>query len=596
MRNDELAKEIFWDLEDLYHGDEDPRLCEDLGAVRDRALGFVASFRGKINNENLGPKTFLPAIREYESIHEMGMKPHLFAYLYHSSDTRDHNRIRLLQKVRETWSEISQILTFFELEIKALPKDFLKKLAAHKDLINYRHFLLNQIQWKPHALSEAEEKIIKQGHLSGRDAFISLYDQFTGALSFSVKIAGESVELNTYQVLSLLRSPDRPLREKVFDTFLKEFEKNGLVFKNILNALLLAHHQEDVGRRHPFPMHRIHLINEMNESIIENMIGVVEDHYPLARRYLRQKARGLGLGKLKITDIFAPLKEDNHLVSFSDATKIILEAAEDLHPVFHSFVREIFKGNRIDAGVRAGKQKGAFCKSMAPSMHPYISMSYAGDISDLMTLAHELGHGIHYRLCSEQSYMNFDPPPILAETASTFMEIAVIKYLMKKKGYKKLRPALLALQIEGILTTVFRQNVLTRFEQGIHKKCRDHFLSAQEICQIWWDENNRFYGEEVEMIDGYRWGWSYIPHFFHRPFYCYSYIFGNLLSIMLFQNYQEKGGGFLDTIIDLLKTGSSRAPMEMIKDMGLDIGKRSCWMPAFKYMEDLIDSWVSPKP
>ena len=589
MKNEGSAKGIVWDLSELYHGDTDPELDKDLDTARERALGLVASFKGKINNKNLDPKTLLSAIRKYESIHEMGMRPCLFAYLYHSADTRDHKRNRLLQKVKEKWNEISQILTFFELEIKALPEDSLKNLAVHHDLSKYRHFLLNQIPWKPHALSEAEERIIKQGHLSGRDAFISLYDQFTGALSFSVKIEGKSVELNIYQALSLLRSPDRSLREKAFDTFFEELEKHELVFKNILNALLLAHHQEDVERGHPFPMHRIHLNNEVNESIIENMMGVVEDHYPLARRYLRQKARCLGLGKLKITDIFAPLKEDNFLVSFSDAMKLILEAAENLHPVFHSFVREIFTNNRIDAGVRAGKQNGAFCKSMAPSLHPYISMSYAGDISDLMTLAHEVGHGIHYRFCSEQSYLNFDPPSILTEAASTFMEMVVIEHLMKKKDYQKLRPALLALQIEGIMTTVFRQNVLTRFEQAIHNKRRDHLLSAREICGLWWDENYRFYGEEVEMTDGYRWGWTYIPHFFHRPFYCYSYIFGNLLSIMLFQNYQEKGDGFLETIIDLFKTGSSRAPIEMIKDMGLDI-ENMCWEPALHYIEDLIDS------
>ncbi len=595
MKNKGLATGDPWDLEDLYLGDQDPRLCEDLGAAQDKALGLVVSFKGKINNKNLDPKTLLSAIREYESIHEMGMRPCLFSYLYSSADTQDHKRNSLLHKVKQKWNETSQILAFFELEIKALPEASLKKLAAHNDLSNYRHFLLNQIQWKPHALSEAEERIIKQGHLSGRDAFISLYDQFTGALSFSVEIEGKSAELNIYQVLSLLRSSDRLLREKAFDTFLQELEKHGLVLKNILNALLLAHHQEDMERGHPFPMHRIHLINEVNESIIENMMEVVEGYYPLARRYLRLKTRGLGLEKLKITDILAPLKEENHLVSLSDAVKIILEAAEDLHPVFHSFVREIFENNRIDAEVRAGKQNGAFCKSMAPSLNPYISISYAGNISDLMTLAHELGHGIHYRLCSEQSHMNFDPPPILAEAASTFMEMVVVEYLMKNKDYQKLRPDLLALQIEGILTTVFRQNVLTRFEQAIHHKRRDHLLSAGEICGLWWDENYRFYGEEVEMTDAYRWGWTYIPHFFHRPFYCYSYIFGNLLSIMLFRNYQEKGDGFLGRIIDLFKTGSSRAPIGMIKEIGLDIEK-GCWEPAFKYMEDLIDSWeVSSK-
>ena len=591
MKDKDLATSGLWDLGALYHGDEDPRLREDLGATREKALGFADAFKGKINERDPDARTLLAAIREYEAIHEMGMRPCLFAYLYHSEDTRDHKRNNLRQKVTETWNEISRILAFFELEIRGLPEGAIRKLAAHRDLKEYRHFLLKQIRWKPHILSEAEEKIIKQGYLSGRDAFISLYDQLTGALSFSVEIEGKNADFNGYQTLSLLRSPDGKLREKVFDTFLQELERHGLVFKNILNVLLLAHQQEDVERGHPFPMHRIHLENEVNQSIVENMMGAVEDHYPLARRYLSQKARCLGVKKLKSADIFAPLKKDGFSVSFSDAVKIILEAAQGLHPVFYSTAREIFENSRIDRGVRAGKQNGAFCKSMAASLSPYISMSYAGNIGDLMTLAHELGHGIHYRLCSRQNYLNFDPPPVLAETASTFMEMVVTGYLMKKKDCQKLRPALLALQIEGILKTIFRQNVLTRFEQAVHQKRRDHLLGAREICRLWWDENTRFYGEQVEMAPGYGWGWAYIPHFFHRPFYCYSYIFGNLLSIRLFQNYQEKGGCFLEKVIDLLKSGSSRTPVEMIKEMGLDIENKACWEPVFQYMGDLIDSW-----
>ena len=336
-------------------------------------------------------------------------------------------------------------------------------------------------------------------------------------------------------------------------------------------------------------MHRTHLSNEVNENIIEGMMRAVEDHYPLIRRCFRLKARLLGLEKLKNSDIFAPLKNETLLVSFSDARQLLLEAVETLHPFLYSIVCEIFEKKRIDAEPRTGKQNGAFCKSLAPSLHPYVSMSYTGNINDLMTLAHELGHGIHYRLCSKQGYLNFDPPPILAETASTFMEMVVTDHLRKKEGFRKHRPALLALQIEGILTTVFRQNVLTRFEQAIHNFREDHLLNADEICRLWWEENYRLYGEDVEMIPGYRWGWTHIPHFFHRPFYCYSYMFGNLLSIILFQNYMEKGRDFLDRIIDLFSAGCSRAPLEMLAGMGLSLAEDSFWKQAFQCMEGLIE-------
>jgi len=591
MRNKDLATGGPWDLETLYHGDEDPHLSEDLCTVRDQTLAFVASFKGKINRENLDPETLLSAIREYESIHDMGMKPRLFAYLYHSSDTRDHNKIGLLQKVREKWSEISRILAFFELEIKALPGDSLTGLSAHEDLLKYRHFFLNQIRFKPYTLSEPEEIMIKRGHVSGRDAFLSLYDEIMGSLSVPVVINGKGHSLTIDQTQALSYSPDRALRETASEALFLELKKQGVVFKNIINALVLDYSLENQYRHHLSPMHRAHLLNEMNGPVIEGMMESVEAHYPLAWKYFRLKTRRLGLKRLKTHDIFAPLQTDAPQLTFPEAEALLLGAMEEFHPLFYSTSKQFFDDRRIDAELRGGKQNGAFCKCLTPSIAPYISLGYNGTIGGLMTLTHELGHGIHYLLASNQSYLNFRPPPVLAETASTFMEAALTGHLIDHKVFERHGSVLLASRIEGILTTVFRQNVLTRFEQVIHDKRRDHLLSAREICQLWRDENKRFYGQEVEMTAGYAWDWARIPHLFHCPFYCYSYIFGNLLSIILFQNYREKGDGFLETIIDLFRAGSSLAPMEMIREMGLDIEKRSCWEPAFQYMEDLIDSW-----
>jgi oligoendopeptidase F len=584
-----LAKDMVWNLDELYRGDE-PELDGDLRAVRKKAQTFVVAYKGKLDEKNLNAQTLLSAMEEYEAIHDMGMKPYAYAYLYRSSNVLDHRGSRLFHKVMEEWNEISQMLIFFLLEITALPEGFLKRLAGQNTLSAYRHFLFHQIQRKPHILSEPQEKIIHSKDLSGKKSFVSLYDEHMGSLSFPLEVEGNRRSLTSEQVLSLLHSPDRSVRENAFQAFLQELGRHSRVFKHILNALTLDHHLEDLERGHPSPMHRIHLSNGVEGTTIETMMEAVEGHYPLAQEYFRLKARLLGLGKMKNTDLLAPLEKEGIRVKFSVAKQLTLETLEDLHPLFHSMGREFFEKNWIDAEVRVGKKGGAFCKCFAPSQHPFVSINYTGHLRDLAILAHELGHGIHYRLAAKQSYLNFDPSPIFAETASTFTEILLIQHLMKKKDVQIPLSALLSSHMEGILITVYRQNVLSRFEQAIHRLRQDHLLGEEEICQLWWDENYRLYGEDVEMIPDYRWGWTYIPHFIHRPFYCYSYIFGNLLSAILYQNYRDKGGDFLEKIILLFSAGCSQAPLEMLAELGLDPGKKSFWAQAFQYVEGLIDA------
>ena len=581
---------ITWNLSDLYQADDDPRLNNDLNALKDKALTFTASYKGKINEKTLDARSLLSAITEYESIHEMGMGPYLFALLFYSSNTQDHRRKRLLQQVREKWHEIFQLLAFFKVDILALPEHLLKRLAFHPDLSKYSHFLLHLMEFKPYTLSEPEEKIITTRNLSGRGAFIALYDDLLGTLSFPLEIEGKRTHLTAAQILALFHVGNRSVRERAFQTFLQGLGTQGIVFKNILNALILSHRQDDAERGHPTPIHSTHLSNEIKGSIIETMTGAVEDHYALAGRYFRLKARILGLKRLKLTDVFAPLRKLRDGVGFSEARKILCAAMKELHPVFYVSAHEIFEKGWIDAEVREGKQAGAFCKCLAPSQHPYISLHFDGDIKGLMTLAHELGHGIHYRLAAQQSYLNFDPPPVLAETAATFTELIVSNYLMGQEDLSIQRSTLIASQIEGILVTVFRQNVLTRFEQAIHNLRHDHLMSEKEICKLWWEENLRVYGEDVDVNPDYYWGWTYISHFFHCPFYCYSYIFGNLLSIILFQSYKDKGKDFLEQIVHLFSAGSSRRPLDMLEEMGLDPSQEGFWNEAFRYIGGLIDS------
>jgi oligoendopeptidase F len=585
-----MAKGIAWNLDDLYRGQEDPRLEHDLEAVRKNAQAFVSLYKGKIHDQNLEAQTLLSAIQAYESIHELGMKPYAFAYLFHASDVLAPKRNSLFQRVQEAWNEILEMITFFPLEIMALSEGAHRRVEEDDALQGYRHFFLQQTKLKPYTLSEPEETMIQRMRLSGRKALLSLYDEFMASLQVAMEIEGQVKSFSVQQVLSLLYEPDRSLRENAYKTLLEELGRQSLVLRNIFNALLLDHRLENLKRGHPSPMHRACITDGVDEEIIGEMIEVVEAHYPLARRYFCKKAPLLGLHKLETTDLWASLNAAGMQIPFSKARCFVLEAMETFHPLFYSIAREFFEKNWIDAESRKGKRSGALCRCFAPTQHPFVLMNYSGNLRDVAILAHELGHGIHYQLASQQSFLGFDPSPVLAETASTFSEILLIQHLLKSKALQSQTPALLLSHLDGIMVTVYRQNVLTRFEQAIHCERQNQLLSTEEICHLWWVENERLYGEEVEMIPAYRWGWAHVPHFIHHPFYCYSYIFGNLLAIALYQHFQNNGEDFSEKIILLLSAGASKTPVEMLAQLGLDPAQKSLWKQAFHYVEKLIEA------
>jgi oligoendopeptidase F len=406
-----------------------------------------------------------------------------------------------------------------------------------------------------------------------------------------VEVEGERRYLNVEQVFALQYGQDRPLRETSLQGLLQGLSRQGVIFKHILNSLLLDDHLENLRRGYPSSMHRVMFSHQVDKALIEAMMEEVERHYPLAHRYLHIRGRAMGLEKLKITDLSAPLRNGGIQMSLSKARHLLLQAAKELHPVFYTLLSQLFEKGWIDAELTADKRDGAFCKCFAPSLHPFVSINYSGSLRAVSILAHELGHGIHYSLCAGQSYLNFRPSPVLAEAASTFVEIILTQFLMKRREFQAHLAALLASHLEGILTTVYRQNMVTRFEQAIHRLRPDHLLSEEEICQLWWEANEALFGGHVVMIPPYRWGWTHIPHIFRSPFYCYSYVFGNLLSMILYQNYREKGEDFLESIMLLFSSGSNQAPAKILETIGLRPTNKAFWDPAFDYIEGLINAF-----
>jgi oligoendopeptidase F len=337
------------------------------------------------------------------------------------------------------------------------------------------------------------------------------------------------------------------------------------------------------------PVTPTHLDNEVRAETIEVMMSATERHYGVAQEYFRLKAHLLGLPGMKNTDLYAPLSDASATVGFDEAQQTVLDAFADFAPEFVAAGRDFFRSRWIDAQPRPGKRLGAFCASLGPSTNPYVLLTYTGTSRDMATLAHELGHGVHDRLAAKQRPVNYQPPLPLAETASTFAEMLLTRSLLARERRPAVRQALLCAKIEDTIATVFRQNVLTRFEMAAHARRQVAALTADELCTLWWNENARLYGDAVEMIPSYRWGWSYIPHFIHNRFYCYAYVFGELLVLALYQRYREEGTAFVPAYLDLLRAGGSDAPDVLLRRVGVNVDDPAFWERGFVVVDSLLD-------
>jgi len=590
-----LDSENSWNLTDLYASPDDPAVSSDLEKSSKAARDFQNKYQGR-EIALLDPPEFLRALKQYEAILEEGLKPFLYGSLLFSEDTQNPEYKSLLQKGKERWNELENLLLFFRLALTRLPDSSLKAFLDYPPLQDYRHALEFHRRFHPFTLQEKEEEIVNRKNLTGRSAFTSLFDEFTGSFVFHLKIGAEEKELTGSEMLALLYSPDRDLREKAFRTFLQYHGQNSLVLTALFNALILDHRVEDDFRGYKGPMHRTHLENEISQEAVDLMMGITESHYPLAQEYFQIKACLLGLPKLKNSDIYAPLPGGHREIPLAEAKDLLLRSFGGFHPLFGRIAGEFFEKQWVEARIRKGKYGGAFCSGLTPSLHPYLLLNYTGNLRDALTLAHEMGHGIHFYLARKQTLLNFDPPLTLAETASVFGEMIMVQALLRDEGDLEVRQALLCMQIEDIIATVFRQNVLTRFEQAVYDLRRDHLLTGEEIGDLWWRENEKFFRKTVEMVPEYRWGWSYISHFIHSRFYCYSYIFGELVVLTLYEKYLEEGKAFIPAFVRLLESGASASPDELLARLGLDINRPDFWERGFKVIRNLVDELKSLGP
>lgn len=586
-----------WNLKDLYRGENDPSIERDFKSSLKLASGFERRFSGKLKLNNL-----LEALRDYEKIQVRAVQPLLYANLLFAESCTPKARGPFLSFAKSRYTEIAQHLIFFEIEAGNLPTVGLLKLLKDKKFQSYKNYLSKLIRSKPHRLSQEVEKILSEKSLSGRSAFVRLFDEelankkflFNDSQKIGKKIKGKEKLLTEHDVLSRLYSPDRQQRKEAHRSLTQGLKDEARRLTFIFNTLAHDKAIDDKLRKFPTPEESRHLENETTAKAVSAMTEVVQSGYREVQRFYEFKKNLLEVKELYDYDRYAPIGHSTVKIPYAKARELVLRAFYGFSDELGKACEEFFRKNWIDAKDRPGKRGGAFCSFMTPDHHPYVFMNYSGSVRDVFTLAHELGHGVHAYFMREQNYLNFDTPLTVAETASVFAEMLLFEHLSKEMPTKEDLLSLYVGRVEGMFATVFRQTSMFQFERDVHgayRECGE--LSTERINELWRARQREMFGRSVTLTPEYDWWWSYIPHFVHTPFYVYAYSYGELLTLALYSRYRSEGKAFCSRYTGMLAKGGSEPPEALFGPFGIDISKKSFWQGGLRVIREMVDRTLS---
>ncbi|MFN3179076.1 MAG: M3 family oligoendopeptidase, partial [Thermus sp.] len=560
-------------------GPEDPGLERDLA----EALHLAHSLDPK---DLLDPIRAEDLFRRYEEALEKAYKPLNYASLYFATRTQDPVAKALLDWVRNRYTEVRNRLVPLEVALRKIPEGAFQALLEHPGLADLRHFLQRQRAYAPHTLSEREEELLNLKGLVGRSAWSQFYTEYTGRFRFRL---GER-ELTEMEVRALRRDPDPGVRREAHRELYGKLMAEAPTLSAVFNAVYLDYLQDLRLKNFQHPLEPVALRDEVEVKDIEALLEATQAHYPLVEAYYRWKARRLGQEKVPSPDLLAPLGEKPK-ISFEEAKDLVLTAFRRFSPKLEGIAREFFEKRWIDVYPRPGKRGGAFCSGGLPSTHPYILLNHTDDMDAAHTLAHELGHGVHFHLARKQRLLNFGASTPLAETASVFAEILLDDLLLEKLSREE-RTLLLAERVEDAINTLFRQVMYTFFERRSLEARREAALSPEAFHGIWQEEQGRLYGEAVEWTELDQAAWAGIPHFVHYRFYTYSYALGYLVVLALYGKYQEEGEAFVPKYLGILEAGESQSPKEILAQAGVDLASEAF----FRYGFGVLESWLKALP
>jgi len=583
-----------WDLSDLYPGMHSEKFASDLARAKTDADAFEKDFKNKLQEMAVAGE-LIKAIRRYEELSELTGRLGSYAFLNYAQNTADAERGKFLGDCQQALTDLSAKLIFFSLEINQIDNEILNKaLEAPGELARYRYWFEELGKAKPYQLEERVEELFHDKSVTGQGAWNRLFDETMASLKFDV--AGEQLGLEA--TLTLMTDKSQSKRKDAFGGLIKTLENNKRLFTHITNVLAKDKEISDRWRGFKDIADSRHLANSIEREVVDALEKSVRQAYPrLSHRYYAMKAKWFGKDQLDAWDRNAPLPtSDDRVYDWDSAKNIVLEAYGRFSPRLVEVAMPFFDSGWIDAEVKPGKSPGAFAHPTVPGVHPYLMLNYLGKTRDVMTLAHELGHGVHQRLAAKQGALLASTPLTLAETASVFGEMLTFRSLLENSSDPKQRFALLSSKVEDMLNTVVRQISFYSFERKVHTARRDGEITSEQLNRMWLETSAESLGPSVKLNDGYGIFWSYIPHFIHSPFYVYAYAFGDCLVNSLYALYEKSPDGFAGRYFELLEAGGSKHHSELLAPFGLDAKDPAFWSLGLSMIEGLIDELEATDP
>ena len=575
-----------WNLKGLVANPKSHAFEKQIQLVERKAKQFE-KIKSKLNPK-ISSKKFIEILHELEELDEKMSIIGGYASLTYSGDTQSDEATSLLTRMTKLGSEISNRTLFFDLWWKrGIDEKNAKRLI--KDSGELSGYLKYKRLVAKYSLSEPEERIINTLDVTGSTALIKLYDKITNAFEYVVKIEGKKRKLTREQLSTYVRSTKSKTREKAYKELLSKFSKNKGVLGEIYQNVVLNWKDEGIEiRGFASPISIRNIANDVDDKTINSLLTVCKKNAPIFQNFFIQKAKMLGLKKLRRYDLYAPatskIKEKNY--PYDKSVKLVFESLEKFSPQLSTFAKKVFIEKHVDSSIRQGKRDGAFCSTLAPKITPYVLVNFAGKSKDVFTVAHELGHAVHNMAASDKSILVSDAPLPLAETASTFSELLLYDNLSDKISADE-KKIMLSEKIDDLYATIMRQSFFTLFEIEVHKQIAQS-TTIEEISKTYSHNLKEQFGNSVDTSDDFALEWSCIPHFFHTPFYCYAYSFGNLLALSLFQRYKKEGQDFVPSYINILSAGGSKKPELLLDEYGIDIGSSRFWQDGFDYVHDQV--------
>ena len=574
-----------WSLADLFSARDGQDMKQAFADLESGGARFETC-RAQLTPE-ITEVDFLKIIRELEALNRLATRIYDFASLSFAADTQDQAAQTFLAQVRQTMAGFENRTLFFSLWWKALEDEPTRRLLGNSG--DYRYWLAQMRNFKPHTLSEAEEKIVNIKNTTGASALNTLYAAITNRYVFRLEVDGEVKEMTRGELMVYVRDADPGLRKEAYQEQYRVYGLDGPVLGQVYQTLVQDWRNEQVDLRHfSAPMAARNLFNDIPDPVVDTLLEVCQRNAALYQRYFRLKARLLGMPRLRRYDVYAPVAKTDKTLSFDRAAELVLDSFSRFEPRMAKLAQRVFADNHLDSEVRKGKRSGAFCNTVTPDLTPWVLLNYQGRPDDAATMAHELGHAIHAMLAEEHSLFTQQACLPLAETASTFGEMLFIDHLLGQENNPAVRRDLLFRQVDDSYATVMRQAFFALFERQAHAMVQEG-ASVDELSEAYLQNLKTQFGEAVEVSDEFRWEWVSIPHIYHTPFYVYAYTFGQLLVLSLYQQFKAEGEAFKPRYLELLSAGGSEAPVKILAAAGIDVYSAQFWQGGFDVIQRLVE-------